>query len=60
MRAPPAATPFRDDCEGWIRLKLQAGIPLDATEKAYLASLPLDDPLHHALPVPRKATIQQG
>ncbi len=48
-------TPARgDDPEGWIRVKLQAGLPLDPAEEAYLASLPPTDPLLQAPPVPRK------
>lgn len=58
MHSRPAAAPPGDDCEGWIRLKLQAGIPLDAAEEAYVASLPPNDPLRNPTPVPRKALMQ--
>ena len=53
MTAPP---PPVDDREGWIRVKLQAGLPLDEGEQAYLASLPPSDPLLRATTVPRKPT----
>lgn len=49
-----SATPPAEDPEGWIRVKLQAGIPLDPAEEAYLASLPPTDPLLQILAVPRK------
>lgn len=52
----PASRPPGDDREGWIRCKLQAGLPLDPEEKAYLASLPPSDPLLHVEPVARKST----
>ena len=48
-----AASPPVDDREGWIRVKLQAGLPLDDEERAYLATLPPGDPLLLARPVPR-------
>lgn len=42
------------DPEGWIRVKLQAGLPLDPEEEAYLASLPPTDPLLRLRPVARR------
>lgn len=45
-----------DDREAWIRTKLRAGLPLDEAEKAYLATLPPDDPLLQLPPCPRKAS----
>ena len=48
------APPPSEDQEGWIRVKLQAGLPLDPAEEAYLASLPPTDPLLQTHPVPRK------
>lgn len=55
MTAHPAAPlGVQDEREGWIRLKLQAGLPLDPTDEAYLASLPADDPLRLCPHVPRK------
>lgn len=52
MQAPSSV---EDEQEAWIRTKLLAGIPLDAAERAYLSTLPPDDPLLHVPPCPRKA-----
>ena len=50
----PLSQPSTDDREGWIRCKLQAGLPLDPEEEAYLASLPPTDPLLRVERVARK------
>lgn len=49
-----SAHPAEDDREGWIRVKLHAGLRLDAAEEAYLASLPPTDALRRCPAVPRK------